>query len=376
MEHNTKKILENFRIPGKFISAEVNKTGLINDTYIAIYEYNRIQSRFILQRINTLVFTKPVEVMANIDLILNHQAKKVFSDPDHPDPGRGVLKLVYTNDGKSFHKDIKKNYWRVYYFIDDTVGFNIVESERQAYEAAKMFGKFSNYLSDLDIKQIHVTIPDFHNIVKRYETLKLSIEKDEVNRVSECRKEIDFALDRKYLCNIITNLLSEVKIPIRVTHNDTKINNVLMDRKTLKGLCVIDLDTVMPGTVLSDFGDMVRTFTNSVNEDVPDISKIKMRLNIFRAMAEGYISEAKDFLTSLEKSYLVYGSKLITLIQGIRNLTDYLKGDVYYKIDYPEHNLDRTRNQFALLRSIEEQEKKMEEIIENLELFFNLSYGN
>ncbi|GAI37229.1 unnamed protein product, partial [marine sediment metagenome] len=161
-------------------------------------------------------------------------------------------------------------------------------------------------------------------------------------------------------------LLKEGKIPVRVTHNDTKINNVLMDRETLKGLCVIDLDTVMPGTVLSDFGDMVRTFTNSVNEDVPDVLKVKMRLNIFRAMAEGYLSEANDFLTPVEKSNLVYGGKLITLMQGIRNLTDYLKGDVYYKINYPEHNLDRTRNQFALLRSIEEQEKHMEEIIKTI----------
>jgi len=366
MEHNTKKILENFRIPGKFLSTEVNKTGLINDTYISVFDYNNQQTSFVLQRINTLVFTKPVEVMANIDLILDHQAKKVMLDPDHPDPKRGVLKLVYANDERSFYQDTEKNYWRVYYLIENTVGFDVAETEAQAYEAAKMFGRFGNYLSDLDVKQIHVTIPDFHNIVKRYETLKLSIEKDEVNRVGECSEEIDFALDRKYLCNIITNLLKESKIPVRVTHNDTKINNVLMDRETLKGLCVIDLDTVMPGTVLSDFGDMVRTFTNSVNEDVPDVSKVKMRLNIFRAMAEGYLSEANDFLTPVEKSNLVYGGKLITLMQGIRNLTDYLKGDVYYKIDYPEHNLDRTRNQFALLRSIEEQEMKMEEIIENL----------
>ena len=366
MKYNTRKILENFRIPGKFISTEVNKTGLINDTYIAVYEENNKQTRFILQRINTLVFTKPVEVMANIDLILDHQVKEVMLDPDHPDPKRGVLKLVYTNDERSFYQDTEKNYWRVYSFIDNTIGFDTVESEAQAFEAAKMFGRFGNYLSDLDVKQIHVTIPDFHNIVKRYETLEQSIEKDEVNRVGECGEEIDFVLDRKYLCNIITNLLKEGKIPVRVTHNDTKINNVLMDRETLKGLCVIDLDTVMPGTVLSDFGDMVRTFTNSVNEDVPDVSKVKMRLNIFRAMAEGYLSEANDFLTTMEKSNLVYGGKLITLMQGIRNLTDYLKGDVYYKIDYPEHNLDRTRNQFALLRSIEEQEKKMEEIIENL----------
>lgn len=366
MKYNIRKILENFRIPGKFISTKVNKTGLINDTYIALYEENNKQTRFILQRINTLVFNKPVEVMANIDLILDHQAKKVVLDPDHPDPKRGVLKLVYAKDGKSFYQDADDNYWRVYSFIDNTVGFNTVESEAQAYEAAKMFGRFGNYLSDLDVKQIHITIPDFHNIVKRYDTLEQSIDKDEVNRKDKCLKEIDFAMDRKYLCNIITNLLKEGKIPVRVTHNDTKINNVLMDSETRKGLCVIDLDTVMPGTVLSDFGDMVRTFTNSVNEDVPDVSKVKMRLNIFRAMAEGYLSEANDFLTPVEKSNLVYGGKLITLMQGIRNLTDYLKGDIYYKINYPEHNLDRTRNQFALIRSIEEQEKKMEEIIENL----------
>ncbi|MCK4466070.1 MAG: aminoglycoside phosphotransferase family protein [Bacteroidales bacterium] len=366
MKYNIREILENFRIPGKFISTEVNKTGLINDTYIAVFDDNNQQTSFVLQRINTLVFTKPVEVMANIDLILVHQAKKVMLDPDHPDPKRGVLKLVYAKNGRSFYHDTDDNYWRVYYLIENTVGFDIAETEAQAYEAAKMFGRFGRYLSDLDVKQMHATIPDFHNIVKRYEALELSSKKDEVNRKDKCLKEIDFAMDRKYLCDTITGLLRENNIPVRVTHNDTKINNVLMDRETRKGLCVIDLDTVMPGTVLSDFGDMVRTFTNSVNEDVPDVSKVKMRLNIFRAMAEGYLSEANDFLTPVEKSNLVYGGKLITLMQGIRNLTDYLKGDVYYKIDYPEHNLDRTRNQFALILSIEEQEKKMEEIIENL----------
>lgn len=366
MKYNIREILENFRIHGKFISTEVNKTGLINDTYFTVFDDNNQQTSFVLQRINTLVFTKPVEVMANIDLILDHQAKKVMLDPDHPDPKRGVLKLVYAKNGKSFYQDADDNYWRVYYLIENTVGFDMAETEAQAFEAAKMFGRFGLYLSDLDVKQMHATIPDFHNIVKRYEALELSSEKDELNRKDKCQTEIDFAMDRKYLCDTITGLLRENKIPVRVTHNDTKINNVLMDRKTRKGLCVIDLDTVMPGTVLSDFGDMIRTFTNSLNEDNPDVLKVKMRLHIFIAMAKGYLSEANSFLTSVEKSHLVYGGKLITLMQGIRNLTDYLKGDVYYKIDYPEHNLDRTRNQFALLRSIEEQEKKMEEIIENL----------
>jgi thiamine kinase-like enzyme len=171
-------------------------------------------------------------------------------------------------------------------------------------------------------------------------------------------------MGHEHLTEPITGLLERKEIPIRVTHNDTKINNVLMDEQSEKGLCVIDLDTVMPGTVLSDFGDMVRTFTNTRKEDDPHIDKVAMRLNIFRALTEGYLSEANRFLEPVEKKQLVYGGKLITLMQGIRNLTDYLMGDVYYKIDYEEHNLHRTQNQFALLKSIEEQENEMNEVVQ------------
>jgi len=211
---------------------------------------------------------------------------------------------------------------------------------------------------------MHYTIPDFHNITMRYGKLKQSVEADVANRKRSCEQEIVFAMGHEHLTEPITGLLERKEIPIRVTHNDTKINNVLMDEQSEKGLCVIDLDTVMPGTVLSDFGDMVRTFTNTRKEDDPHIDKVAMRLNIFRALTEGYLSEANRFLEPVEKKQLVYGGKLITLMQGIRNLTDYLMGDVYYKIDYEEHNLHRTQNQFALLKSIEEQEDEMNEVVQ------------
>jgi hypothetical protein len=363
MENNVIKVLKNFKIPQKLSSVKTDRTGLINDTYITVFRYKKRQTRFILQRINTLVFTKPIEVMSNIDLILRHQASKILLDTNHPDPRRGILRLVPANNGKTYYHDTSDNYWRVYHFVEGTIGFNTVESESMAYEAAKAFGRFGRYLSDIDVNSIHVTIPDFHNIVKRYDSLELSIKQDSVNRKGNCKAEISFALERKELCNIITSLTGSDQIPLRVTHNDTKINNVLMDELTMKGLCVIDLDTVMPGTILSDFGDMVRTFTPPVNEDEPDISKVTMRMNIFKAMASGYLTEANLFLTPVEKSHLVYGGKLITLMQGIRNLTDYLNGDIYYKTDYPSHNLTRSRNQFALVASIEKKEKKMQEII-------------
>ncbi len=363
MIHDVKKILQHFMLPGKFIRATVDITGLINDTYIVIYRDEQ-DIRFILQRINIRVFTKPIEVMANIETILNHQAEKIRSDTEHPDPERGVLQLIMTRSGKSFYADEKGDYWRVYRYIKNTKVFNTVDTEPQAFEAAMAFGRFSRYLSDLDITKMHYTIPDFHNITMRYGKLKKSVEADVVNRKRLCEQEIVFAIDHKHMREPITGLLERKEIPIRVTHNDTKINNVLMDEQSEKGLCVIDLDTVMPGTVLSDFGDMVRTFTNTRKEDDPHIDKVAMRLNIFRALTEGYLSEANRFLEPVEKKHLVYGGKLITLMQGIRNLTDYLMGDVYYKIDYDEHNLHRAQNQFALLKSIEEQEDEMNEVVQ------------
>jgi thiamine kinase-like enzyme len=352
LENGFINILENFNIAGKAQSLEADRTGLINDTYIASYDYDGKSSRYVLQRINTGVFKKPLEVMANIELVLDHIMNKVLLDTNHPDPDRGVLKLVRERNGKTFYLDQAENYWRVYRFIEDAAGFNTVTTDALAYS------------SDLDISKVHVTIPDFHNIVKRYEALALSIGNDVKNRKRLCEKEISFALDRKDICNTITRLVDLNQIPVRVTHNDTKINNVLMDRKTMKGLCVIDLDTVMPGTALSDFGDMVRTFTPPVNEDEPDITKVSLRMNIFQAMVSGYLSEANQFLTPAEKSHLVYGGKLITLMQGIRNLTDFLNGDVYYKVEYEDQNLIRSRNQFALVDSIEKREKEMQEFID------------
>ncbi len=367
MIRDVKKILQHFQFPGKFIRATVDITGLINDTYIVTYR--DVQDlRFILQRINIRVFTRPREVMANIETILYHQAEKIRSDPEHPDPERGVLQLIRTHGGKNFHFDEEGDCWRVYRYIEDSKVFNTVETESQAYEAAAAFGRFSRYLSDLDVSKMHYTIPDFHNITQRYCKLKQSIEGDIANRKRECEKEIAFALDHEHLTEPITGLLERKEIPIRVTHNDTKINNVLMDKKSEKGLCVIDLDTVMPGTVLSDFGDMVRTFTNTVKEDDPHIDQVSMRLNIFRALTIGYLKEANRFLEPIEKKHLVYGGKLISLMQGIRNLTDYLMGDIYYKIDYDEHNLHRTQNQFALLRSIEDQEDEMIRVVQQYSL--------
>ena len=282
MIHDIKKILQHFQLPGKFIRATVDITGLINDTYIVTYR--DVQDlRFILQRINIRVFTRPREVMANIETILSHQAKKIRADPEHPDHERGVLQLIMTHKGKSFHFDDEGECWRIYRFIEGSKVFNTVETESQAFEAAVTFGRFSRYLSDLDVTKMHYTIPDFHNITMRYRKLKQSIEGDVANRKGECEKEIAFAMDHEYLTEPIAGLLESKGMPIRITHNDTKINNVLMDEKSEKGLCVIDLDTVMPGTVLSDFGDMVRTFTSTVKEDDPHIDQVSMRINMFLA---------------------------------------------------------------------------------------------
>jgi thiamine kinase-like enzyme len=360
-----KNIIQHFDLPGRFVSATVNITGLINDTYIIICR-EKDNVRYILQRINIQVFTKPVEVMENIEHILHHQAIKIDRDPDHPDPARGVLKLMKTVKGENYHIDENGDYWRIYPFIENSKVFNIADTEDRAFEAAKAFGRFGRYLSDLDVSLMHYTIPNFHNIEMRYSNLKQAMERDVAGRIKECRDEIAFALNHEHLTEPISRLLKTGELPLRVTHNDTKINNVLMDEESEKGLCVIDLDTVMPGSVLSDFGDMVRTFTNTVKEDDPHIRDVEMRMHIFRALVEGYLEETSTFLQPIELENLVYGGKLITLMQGIRNLTDYLMGDVYYKTDYEEHNLHRTQNQFALLNSIEQNEKEMSSMISNL----------
>ena len=352
-------IAKAFDIPGEFVSAAPTGSGHINDSYVATFEIDGQPARYILQRINHHIFTDPAALMHNIQRVTAHLAVKLAGVPDS---NRLALSVIPTRASLAWHVDSLGNYWRAYRFIEGARTFDIIESPAQAYEAAKAFGHFQRLLADLPAPRLHDTIPNFHHTPKRFDQLQQAIAADVANRAQLARAEIDFAFGR----GTLTTVLLDAQLPERVTHNDTKINNVMLDDRTGKALCVIDLDTVMPGLAPYDFGDMVRTATSPVAEDEQNLSRVTMQFPMFEALARGYVATAGGFLTAAERSHLVAAAKLITFEQGLRFLTDYLSGDSYYKVHRPSQNLDRCRTQFKLMASIEEQEDAMERLVETL----------
>jgi len=348
-----------FAVAGNFLSALPYGTGHINDTYRAVYLRQGAQIPMLLQRINHRVFQDPAALMRNIERVTAHVAAKVA---DEPDAARRALTLMPTRDGTAFHRDPEGNWWRMYQFVERARGLDAVETPAQAYQAARAFGQFQGQLADLPAPRLHDTIPGFHNTPKRFAALEAALAADTVNRAIQAAPEIAFALSRQ----AIAGVLLSANLPERVTHNDTKCNNVLLDDETGEGLCVIDLDTVMPGLALYDFGDMVRTATSPALEDELDLSRVAMRMPIFEALARGYLSAAGSFLTAAEKGYLAFSGKLVTFEIGLRFLADYLSGDTYFKVHRPEHNLDRCRTQFQLVRSIEVREEAMVRLVESI----------
>ena len=357
--HNVGEAARAFDIQGDFLGASPYGSGHINDTYCVVFQQNGGASRYLLQRINHRIFKNPVTLMENIERVTTHLAARVA---DHPDRDRRVLTLIPTRANDVLLKDADNNYWRAYRFIEKATTYNSVESPDQAYQAAKAFGEFQSMLADLPTPRLHDTIPDFHHTPKRYAALERAIAADVAGRASLAAPEIDFALARKPLSSV----LLDAGLPERVTHNDTKINNVMLDDATGEGTCVIDLDTVMPGFVAYDFGDMVRTATSPAAEDERDLSRVHMQFPLFEALARGYLSTAGSFLTTSEKQHLAAAGKVITFEIGIRFLTDYLSGDTYFKVHREGHNLDRCRTQFKLLESIEQQQEEMNRLIRSI----------
>jgi len=357
--HNVAAAAQAFAIQGEFTGATPYGSGHINDSYCAVFQRNGTSSRFILQRINHHVFKDPVTLMENIARVTTHLGAQVW---DRPDRSRRVLTLIPTVTGDVLHLDAKGDYWRAYLFIDRATTYDSVESAEQAFQAAKAFGEFQRLLADLPAPRLHDTIPDFHHTPKRFAALERAISEDAFGRVSSAQPEIEFALARKSL----TNVLIDSGLPERVTHNDTKINNVLLDDGTGEGTCVIDLDTVMPGLAAYDFGDMVRTATCPAPEDEQDLAKVYMQFPLFEALARGYLSSAGGFLTPEEKESLAIAGKLITFEIAVRFLTDYLQGDTYFKIHRQGHNLERCRSQFKLLQSLEQQQDQIRSLLQTL----------
>jgi hypothetical protein len=358
-EHDTDAAARQFQISGDFLKATPYGNGHINDTYCAVFFQNGAPLRIILQRINHNIFKSPVALMENIQRVTSHLAAQVAGEPDCD---RRVLTLIPARNGRVWHLDADGNYWRAYRFVEGARTYEAVKSTEQAFQAARAFGRFQQLLVSLPAPPLHATIPDFHHTPKRFAALEKAIATDAKDRANLAVAEIEFAVTHKP----ITGVLLDANLPQRVTHNDTKFNNVMLDDATGEGICVIDLDTVMPGLALSDFGDMVRTTTSPAQEDEQDLSKVTMQFPMFEALVRGYLSSSGGFLTKAEKRFLAFAGKLSTFEQGIRFLTDYLAGDTYFKVHRDGHNLDRCRTQFKLVESIEQQEERMERLVESI----------
>jgi hypothetical protein len=344
LKHDVRAIAQQFEILGEFHGAQPYGSGHINDTYSVVFQQAGMPVRYIFQRINHNIFKNPVALMENVQRVTSHLAAKVAGMPDAT---RRALTLIPAHDGRGWHVDVDGNHWRVYLFIEKARTYDAVETTDQAFKAAKAFGRFQKMLADLPSPRLHDTIPDFHHTPKRFAALEKAIQADVAKRAILAKSEIEFALTHKP----ITGVLLEANLPERVTHNDTKFNNVMLDDATGEGMCVIDLDTVMPGLALYDFGDMVRTTTSPAKEDERELSKVHMQFPMFEALVRGYLSAAGEFLTPGEKRQLAFAGKLITFEIGIRFLADFLAGDVYFKVHREGHNLDRCRGRCLLQSS-------------------------
>jgi len=356
-----REVGSHFEIAGDFVSAEPFGGGHINDTFRATYRVGGKERRFVHQRINHRVFKDPAALMENVGRIVGHLRRKLAGEPDFE---RRAPALVPAKDGALFHRDAEGNYWRTFVAIERARTHEIVESPRQAFEAAKAFGRFQRLVTDLPAPRLRDTIPDFHNTPKRFADFEAAVKRDAAGRAKSVGREIEFAMRRQAIAGVLEDLKRRGDMPERITHNDTKFNNVVIDDATGEALCVIDLDTVMPGLALHDFGDMVRTTTSPAAEDERDLSKVELRLPMFEALVQGYLASAGDLLNEAERLNLAFAGKLITFETGLRFLADHLNGDVYFKVRREGHNLDRARTQFKLVESIERQEGELTRLVE------------
>lgn len=355
---NIKEVIDLYGFEGDFAGVEIIRNGHINSTYsVGFSNSDGTQSNYLLQKINTFVFKEPEKLMQNIVGVTSFLREKILSENGNPD--RETLTVIPTKDGKNFFYDKTGGCWRCYRYIDDTYTFNTIDNPNVFYSAGKSFGKFQNMLADYPIETLCETIPKFHNTYSRFLDFVTAVKADEAKRADSVKAEIDFVLKRENDTKVLLDLIDKGFLPIKVTHNDTKLNNILFDCATNEGLCIIDLDTVMPGLSLYDFGDSIRFGASTASEDEKDLSKVSMSLELFKAYVDGYLSAAAKSLTKSEVENLAFSAKLMTLECGMRFLTDFLNGDKYFKTDYPLHNLDRCRTQLKL---VEDMETKMDEM--------------
>lgn len=348
---------------GDVINIKSFGSGIINDTFLVVCKNSEYKDeKYILQKINHLIFKdieKLMENYCNICDYLKDIIKKNGGDVD-----RQTITVIPTKDGKRFFKDSLGNYWRAIKFIPNTITYDVIESANDFYKAGKSFGQFQNMLSEYNAESLYESIPNFHNTKERFKTFLEAVENNKARRVDAVKEEVNFIIERKKDTSLLLDMYERGELPLRVTHNDTKISNILMDKETKEGICVIDLDTIMPGLSLYDFGDAIRSGATHALEDEKDLNKVYVDLEFFEAFTKGFLEGTGSSLTEKEIEMLPMGAKVITLEQGIRFLTDYLNGDVYYKTSYQEQNLDRTRTQLKLVKDIELKWNELNNIVD------------
>lgn len=353
-------IQNNFPIAGNYLGYTVKNDGHINATFVLHFEENGKKSDYTVQRINTNVFKNPDALMQNIVGVTSFLREKIVARGGDPD--RETLCFLPAQDGKYYATDADGDCWRCYRYIDDVYTCNTIDSAEVFYNSGLAFGAFQKALADYPAETLAETIPNFHNTYSRFLDFETAVQENRAGRRDTVAAEIQFVRDREADTHVLLDLIEKRELPLRVTHNDTKLNNILFDNKTNQGICIIDLDTVMPGLSLYDFGDSIRFGANTASEDEKDLSKVSLSLPLYKAYTEGYLHTAKDSLWAREIEYLPFSAKLMTFECGMRFLTDYLNGDTYFKTDYPEHNLVRCRTQFTLVADMEKKMTEMQNI--------------
>ena len=355
-------IFQNYDLSGTLVSCERYGEGHINETYLAVFNDGGKEKKYILQRINHSLFTDVDKLMSNISLVTEFIRSKVKNAGGDPD--REVLTIVPTKRGETYYYSPDYDeFFRIYVFIEKAIAHQRAERDGQFYQSAVAFGTFAMQLADFDASKLFEILPNFHNTEVRFENFTRALQADKTGRAASVKAEIDFVLARNDYCNKITSLLANGAMPLKVTHNDTKLNNVMLDEQTDAPVAVIDLDTVMPGSICYDFGDSIRFGCNPAAEDEKDLTKVVFDMNLFEEYAKGYLTAMGDSITKTEKENLVFGSMLMTYECGMRFLTDYLEGDTYFRTKYPGHNLDRARTQFKLVSDMEERFDEMTAIV-------------
>ena len=361
LEEQMKEVRENFNFIGQLKEEKVWGKGHINDTFLLSYEGIEKENRYILQRMNKSIFLKPAELMENVMNVTSYLRRIIIENGGNPD--RETLTVISAKDGKPYYVDSSGEYWRAYLFIEDAICLEKVEKPEEFYESAVAFGNFQRLLADYPADTLHETIEGFHDTKARFKVFKKAVEADVCGRAASVKKEIDFVLSREHIANYFGDMLAAGELTLRVTHNDTKLNNIMLDSVTYKGICVIDLDTVMPGLAMNDFGDSIRFGASTAAEDEQDLEKVWCDLELFEIYTKGFVEGCGGKLTKKEIELLPMGALVMTFENGMRFLTDYLQGDVYFKIHKEHHNLDRCRTQFKLVSDMEEKWDIMKEIV-------------